>query len=56
VPGNAAGECEEHGKHKLRGTDVKAIDGVNVCCLTTAKCQNETSVTTTGEAPLHANK
>ena len=38
---------------KAVGTEVKAIDGVKVCCLTTAKCQNETSVTTTGVAVLH---
>ena len=32
--------------------DVKAIEGVSVCCLTIAKCQNDTSVTKMGKAFL----
>ena len=29
--------------------DVKAIEGVSSCCLTIAKCQNDTSVTKMGK-------
>ena len=29
--------------------DVKAIEGVSSCCLTIAKCQNDTSVTKIGK-------
>ena len=29
--------------------DVKAMEGVSNCCLTIAKCQNDTSVTKTGK-------
>ena len=41
--------------HPINGphTDVNAIEGVRVCPLTTAKCQNEISVTRTGVALLY---
>jgi hypothetical protein len=33
--------------------DVKAMEGVSGCCLTTAKCQNDTSVTKMGKPSLY---
>ena len=41
------------GKIKSPSIDVKAIEGVNVCCLTIAKCQNDMSVTKMGKAFLY---
>ena len=34
---------------QLPSIDVKAIEGVSGCCLTIAKCQNDTSVTKMGK-------